>query len=107
LGAFLLRHPISLAHISDGIAITTTILSKGITRHTDTEEKTLTTLKATDALLRPTQLAERWGVSARSLANQRCQGVGVRFIKIGASVRYRLEDVQSFEIARTVEPVSA
>ncbi len=46
------------------------------------------------------QLAERWGVSARTLQAARVKGTGVPFVRIGRSVRYRLEDVLAYEQAR-------
>jgi hypothetical protein len=45
-------------------------------------------------------LAERWGVSVRTLQAARVKGSGVPFIQIGRSVRYRLEDVLAYEQAR-------
>lgn len=46
------------------------------------------------------QLAERWGVSVRTLQAARVKGSGVPFVRIGRSVRYRLEDVLAYEQAR-------
>jgi hypothetical protein len=46
------------------------------------------------------QLAERWGVSIRTLQAARVKGSGVPFVRIGRSVRYRLEDVLAYEHAR-------
>jgi hypothetical protein len=46
------------------------------------------------------QLAERWGVSIRTLQATRVKGGGVPFVRIGRSVRYRLEDVLAYEQAR-------
>src|ERR1700676_2610587 len=46
------------------------------------------------------QLAERWGVSIRTLQAARVKGGGVPFVRIGRSVRYRLEDVLAYEQAR-------
>jgi hypothetical protein len=43
------------------------------------------------------QLAERWGVSVRTLQAARVKGSGVPFIRIGRAVRYRLEDVLAYE----------
>jgi hypothetical protein len=50
--------------------------------------------------LNENQLAERWGVSVRTLQAARIKGGGVPFIRIGRSVRYRLEDVLAYEQAR-------
>ena len=52
------------------------------------------------ARLNEKQLAERWGVSVRTLQAARVKGSGVPFVRIGRSVRYRLEDVLDYEQAR-------
>ena len=44
-------------------------------------------------------LAERWLLSPRTLEQWRWQGKGPRFLKVGARVVYRLEDVEAFEAA--------
>ena len=46
------------------------------------------------------QLAERWQISVRTLQAARVKGSGVPFVRIGRSVRYRLEDVTAYEKAR-------
>jgi hypothetical protein len=43
------------------------------------------------------QLARRWLMSPRTLEQWRWQGKGPKYLKIGAKVVYRLEDVESFE----------
>lgn len=45
-------------------------------------------------------LSRRLGVSHRTLERWRWQGVGPAFLKIGGRVKYRLEDVESFERSR-------
>jgi hypothetical protein len=50
--------------------------------------------------LTETQLAERWQISVRTLQAARVKGGGVAFVRIGRSVRYRLEDVLAYEQAR-------
>jgi hypothetical protein len=47
--------------------------------------------------LRPQQLAERLGTTVKRLANDRSQGRGPRFLKVGATVLYRLTDIEAFE----------
>ena len=42
-------------------------------------------------------LAERWGLSPRTLEQWRWRGVGPRYLKLGGRVVYRLEDVEHFE----------
>lgn len=51
--------------------------------------------------LLPAQLAQRWGIGERTLANWRLQGAGCSFVKLGHAVRYRLEDVCEYEETRT------
>jgi len=52
-------------------------------------------------LLTTTQLAERWQMDAKSVANLRTKGTGPKYIKLGsertAPVRYRLEDIVDYE----------
>jgi hypothetical protein len=43
------------------------------------------------------QLADRWQISIRTLQAARVKGSGVRFVRIGRSVRYRLEDIIEYE----------
>jgi hypothetical protein len=43
------------------------------------------------------QLACRWLMSPRTLEQWRWQGKGPKYLKIGAKVVYRLEDVEAFE----------
>jgi hypothetical protein len=50
-----------------------------------------------DALLTEAQLAERWQVSIKKLQADRWKGTGLKFVKIGRLVRYRLPDVLAFE----------
>lgn len=47
-----------------------------------------------------TELAERWRMSAGSLANMRVEGTGPRFIKPGKIVLYPLAEVEAFEQKR-------
>lgn len=53
-------------------------------------------------LLTPTQLADRWGVSAGHLANLRHHGEGISYLKIGSRVAYRYADVVAYEAAHYV-----
>lgn len=57
--------------------------------------------------LTPRGLAERWGCAVASLANDRSRGTGPAFLKIGGKVVYTVADVEAYEAARRVEPVSA
>lgn len=47
--------------------------------------------------LRPDELAERWGVNVKTLANWRTAGVGLSYVKIGGLVRYSITDVETYE----------
>lgn len=53
------------------------------------------------------QLADRWQVSTGHLANQRSQGRGLPYVRIGSRVRYRLSDVEAFESSNVVNPIGA
>lgn len=48
-------------------------------------------------LLNPDQLGERWQKSRQSLAQMRYRGNGPKFLRIGKSIFYRVEDVLEFE----------
>ena len=49
------------------------------------------------------ELAQRWGLSPRTLEQWRWRGIGPRFLKLGGRVAYRLVDVEEFEAARLHE----
>ena len=57
------------------------------------------------------QLAERWGISPRTLERWRWIGQGPVHLKLGGRVVYRLQDVESYEThhlhANTVSPLPA
>jgi hypothetical protein len=56
-------------------------------------------------LLTPTQLAERWGMAAVSLATMRSRNLGPPFIRLGNNtVRYRLSDIIAYERSRRYKP---
>ena len=42
-------------------------------------------------------LAERWGISPRTLERWRWVGQGPRFLKLGHRVAYRVADIEAFE----------
>jgi len=46
------------------------------------------------------QVAERWGMSHKTLQRWRVERKGPGFLKIGGTVRYRLCDVEAFEQTR-------
>jgi DNA-binding transcriptional MerR regulator len=43
------------------------------------------------------ELAQRWGLSPRTLAFWRTEGTGPQFLRFGRLIRYRLCDVEAFE----------
>lgn len=43
------------------------------------------------------ELADRWGISERTLEKWRWLGQGPRFLKIGGRVVYRLGDIEEYE----------
>lgn len=53
--------------------------------------------------LRPGELADRWSISQKKLANDRCAGRGLPYVKVGTAVLYALADVLEFEIQNRVE----
>lgn len=48
-------------------------------------------------ILSTRQVAERLGVSTRTLARWRARGVGPKFFTVGRTVRYPTEQVEKFE----------
>lgn len=57
--------------------------------------------------LRPDDLADRWGVTTKTLANWRSRGTGPTYVKVGGMVRYPMADVENYETAGRTEAVSA
>lgn len=57
----------------------------------------ITELHEDDVFLTENQLADRWQVSTKKLQADRWKGVGVPYVKISRSVRYRLRDVRAYE----------
>jgi hypothetical protein len=47
------------------------------------------------------QLSRRWTISPRTLERWRWLQQGPQYMKIGGRVVYRLDDVESFEMAQT------
>ena len=52
------------------------------------------------------QLAEQWHLSPRTLEQWRWLGKGPKFLKIGARVLYREEDVEAWEAAQVCQNTS-
>jgi hypothetical protein len=57
-------------------------------------------------LLTQDELAEHLKLSVRTVERLRCAGTGPKFLKIRNSVRYRPEDVQSWQASRVVGSTS-
>jgi len=55
-----------------------------------------------DQLLTEQQLAELLGKSPKTLERDRMSGVGIPFIRVGRSIRYRTSDVEKYLDERTV-----
>jgi predicted site-specific integrase-resolvase len=52
------------------------------------------------------QLADRWQISPRTLEQWRWLGKGPKFLKIGARVLYRDEEVEAYEEERLCQNTS-
>ncbi|MFL6098803.1 MAG: helix-turn-helix transcriptional regulator [Actinomycetales bacterium] len=55
------------------------------------------------ALLKTAEVGTLTGLAPAHLANMRSQGRGPRFVRLGAAVRYRREDVEAWIADHTVE----
>ncbi len=51
------------------------------------------------------EVSKMTGRAKQTLANDRCKGKGIPYSKIGASIRYRLDDVIGFMEDRRIIPV--
>lgn len=58
-------------------------------------------------LLTDQQIEEMYGVNRKTLANWRVKGLGPSFVKIGAAVRYRPEDLKAWIDARVFSSTSS
>lgn len=47
--------------------------------------------------LSQSDLSDRWTISPRTLERWRWAGCGLRYLKIGGRVVYRLEDIEAYE----------
>ena len=47
--------------------------------------------------LNENELAERWGISPKTLQRWRSEGRGPRYLKLSKRVTYPLEEIQTFE----------
>lgn len=53
--------------------------------------------------LRADELAERWRISTKKLAHDRCAKRGMPYVKVNQIVLYALADVEAFEAKNRVE----
>jgi hypothetical protein len=60
-----------------------------------------------ERLLTERELANRHGLSVRTVRNKRVTGGYVPFLKIGGAVRYSLADIEAYEDANTFNSTSA
>ena len=51
-------------------------------------------------------IATRWAISPRTLERWRWLGIGPRYLKIRGRVRYRQEDIDTYEAAQVRESTS-
>lgn len=58
-------------------------------------------------LITPDELAIRWKLTTRTLAQWRYNGAGPKFIKIGNEIFYRIEAIESFEESKEQRSTSA
>lgn len=60
-----------------------------------------------ETLLKPQDVAERSGVSVTTLATWRCtKRYPLAYVKVGRLVRYRMGDVEAFEVERLREVIA-
>jgi len=61
------------------------------------------TLTADPLLITQVELASRWRISEATLERDRSLKKGVRYMKLGGAIRYRLDDVLAYEDSRMHE----
>jgi hypothetical protein len=54
--------------------------------------------------LSPKETSLLIGRAEQSLANDRCAGRGLPYVKLGRSVRYKISDVLAYTEARRIDP---
>jgi hypothetical protein len=80
-------------------------ISEGRVSHSDRHRIFQQSLTIDDRLLSPADLAARWGVSRNTLANQRSQGRGPRFIRFpNGRIRYPWSAVADYEVGLDAPP---
>ncbi len=61
-------------------------------------------MKNTPKWITEKEVSQMTGRAKQTLRNDRCKGKGIAYSKIGASIRYLLEDVIEFMEARKITP---
>lgn len=54
-----------------------------------------------DLFITPSELAQRWRISAQTLANWRSAGRGPPYIRLGRGILYRLSEIEALEHEET------
>ena len=65
------------------------------------------TLPGPQVYLTQRDLCLRWQLSGRTLKRWRAEGVGPAWYVIGGSIRYRVEDVEDYELRQRHDAISA
>lgn len=71
--------------------------------HYDAPQRSLNDDRAPREFLTERALAERWSKSTRTIQRMRASRSGPAFFRIGGSILYRLDDIETFEAAMRVE----
>ena len=48
--------------------------------------------------------ADKVGVAVQTMRNWRCKGRGPAYLKLGRSIRYRLEDIEAYKRKKRIDP---
>jgi predicted DNA-binding transcriptional regulator AlpA len=62
--------------------------------------RTPTSTALLDSLITPATLADRLGLTQRTLSEKRITGTGPAYVRIGKSVRYRPESIDAWLLAQ-------
>ncbi|WP_277959355.1 helix-turn-helix transcriptional regulator [Frigoribacterium faeni] len=68
--------------------------------------RTPTSTAVLDSLITPATLANRLGLTERTLSEKRITGTGPAFVRIGKSVRYRPESIDAWLLAQEYSSTS-
>ncbi len=73
------------------------MLSKATALTRSTQEAINTLSPGDRRVLNENELAQRWGISPKTLQRWRCEGRGPKYLKLSKRVSYPLEGVLDFE----------